>query len=130
MENSPNSKNPSINSNKLQEKVKLYNLKSDRFRYRDISQSAQKLMSEAKLKQRSDLKLNEWSKLKYSQDDWCQNTLKDPPVSPLQISYENYEELSQEEFESKYEKLNKPLIIKGATSNWKALNKWKIEVIK
>jgi histone arginine demethylase JMJD6 len=114
--------------NKIKDKVKLYNLKSERFYYGDMSESARESIKDAKLKQRSDLKLYDWEKLNFKEDNWCSEIIRNPPESPLKISYENYEDLSLEDFQSKYEKLNKPLIIKGLTNKWRAGSRWNFEV--
>jgi len=37
-------------------------------------------------------------------------------------------QISQDQFVEKYEKLYKPVVIKGATDNWKAKYKWTLTV--
>jgi hypothetical protein len=111
-------------------KVKLYNLTSDRFNYTYMSESASESIKDAKLKQRSDIKLGEWAKLNYIEDNWCADILMHPPESPMKINYENYDDMSLQDFQSKYENLNKPLIIKGVTNKWLASTRWNFEVIK
>lgn len=113
-------------SNKSLEKINLYKLTSERFQYRDMSQSATECIENAKKKQRSDLEISEWYKLKYCQESWCSDMINS--VSNSMMSYEDYENLTTEEFQTKYEKLNKPLIIKGVTSNWTAQTTWNFEV--
>jgi hypothetical protein len=109
-------------------KIKSYNLTSDRFKYDCMSKSAESEINQAKKKQRSDMELEEWEINKYYLDNWCEKMLQNPPESPLQVSYENYRELSEEDFILKYESLSKPLIVKGGTKNWRAEEKWTFEV--
>jgi hypothetical protein len=110
-------------------KIKLFRLTSERFKYDYMSESAEAEINKAKEKQRSEMKLNEWGINKFYKDDWCQRMLENPPQSHLEICYENYDDLSVEDFKLKYESLSKPLIIKGGTKNWKAKESWDFEVI-
>jgi hypothetical protein len=110
-------------------KIKSFRLTSERFKYDYMSESAEAEINKAKEKQRSEMKLNEWGINKFYKDDWCQRMLENPPQSHLEICYENYDELSVEDFKVKYESLSKPLIIKGGTNNWKAKESWNFEVI-
>jgi len=113
---------------KTKNKIKRYNLKSERFQYNEISKSAFEISNDMKLKQRSNLKLKEWRKYNYYNDDWCKMMLENVTNFNSKIRIENYDELSKEDFINKYERLSKPLIIKGATSNWRAINRWNFEV--
>ena len=110
-------------------KIKSFRLTSERFKYDYMSESAEAEINKAKEMQRSEMKLKEWGINKFYKDDWCQRMLENPPQSHLEICYENYDELSVEDFKLKYESLSKPLIIKGVTKNWKAKESWNFEVI-
>lgn len=113
---------------KIKEKIKLLGLKSKRFEYPDIGSNAEEEIEKAKKKHRSDFKLKHWKKLKYYKNTWCEEMLKNPPKGQQEVSYENYDELNIEEFREKYEKLNKPLIIKGCTDKWDATENWNFDV--
>jgi len=54
--------------------------------------------------------------------------LKNPPIGIQKVSYKNYDDLTLEDFREKYEKLNKPLIIKGSTDKWDAKENWNFNV--
>ncbi len=109
-------------------KVKVLGLKSRRFSYQVIGSKANKEVDRAKSKHRTDIDLKDWKKLRYYEDNWCENMIKNPPKGVLQISYDKYENLSIEEFREKYEYANKPVIITGVTNNWPASNKWSFDV--
>ena len=113
---------------KCYKKIKSYNLISNRFKFDCMSKSAESDINRSKLKQRSDIELEEWQTNKYYLDDWCEKMLQNSPDCPLQVSYENYDELTHEDFILKYESLSKPLIIKGTTKNWRAADNWTFEV--
>jgi len=113
----------------ITEKVKLLGLKSKRFSYPKIGLKAKKETYRAKSKHRTDIDLKEWKKLKYNKNDWCEKALKNPPKGMQEIVYDNYDGLSVEEFREKYEKANKPVIIRGCTEKWPAYHKWNFEVI-
>lgn len=113
----------------IAEKVKLLGLKSKRFSYPEIGSKAKKEIDRAKSKHRTDIELNDWKKLKYYKNTWCEKALMNPPKGMQEIAYENYDELSIEEFREKYEKINKPVIIKGCTERWPAYHKWNFDVI-
>jgi len=108
------------------DKARLYNLNSSRFK--SYSNKTEKIIAKAKKGQRSDLGSEEWFKYSYWKDDWCQSILRNPPISHLNIEYENYSELSIENFKLNYESLDKPFIIRGATLDWEAKKKWNFEV--
>jgi histone arginine demethylase JMJD6 len=91
-----------------------------------MSQSAEEISNESKLRHRSSLKLEDWQKYKYYKDSWCENVINNPPVYKIDI--EEYQDLSKENFIKKYERLSKPLIIKGGTKEWKANKNWNFEV--
>jgi len=117
-----------MSEEKIKEKIKLLGLKSKRFNFSEIGRNAEEEIEKAKLKHRSELKLKHWKKLKYYKDNWCQEMLKNPPIGMQNVSYENYDDLTLEDFREKYEKLNKPLIIKGCTEKWGAYENWNFEV--
>jgi histone arginine demethylase JMJD6 len=113
-------------SNKIIQKLKRLELTSDRFFKIEMSDKCKKIINKSKLKQRSDMKLEEWEKLKYSSDNWCEEMLKQVENSSIDI--EDYDKLSENEFIEKYEKLNKPVIIRGVTKDWPADSNWTFEV--
>lgn len=110
------------------EKVKFLGLKSKRFSYPEIGDRTQEEIKRAKLKHRSELSLKDWDKCKYYKSNWCEKILKNPPKGQQEISYENYNELTIEDFREKYEKSNKPVIIRGCTQNWPASTEWSLNV--
>lgn len=114
-------------SNKIIEKLKRLELKSSRFVRSQMSQKCQKIVNKAKLKQRSDIQLPDWEKLGYANDNWCTEMLR--TITYQGIDIEEYDRLTEEDFIEKYEKKNKPVIIKGVTDNWPANTKWTFEVI-
>jgi hypothetical protein len=114
-------------SNKIINKLKSLRLTSDRFFKTEMSEKCRKVINKAKLKQRSEMKLEEWEKLNYASDDWCEEMLKQ--IQYCSIDIEEYDKLSESDFIEKYEKLNKPLVIKGVTKDWPADTKWTFEVI-
>jgi len=116
------------NKKSIHEKVKFLGLKSKRFSYSEMDSKAKKEIERAKSKHRTDIDLKEWKKLKYYKDDWCENMIKNPPKGIQEISYDDYDNLNIEEFREKYEKMNKPVIIRGVTKNWPANNKWNFDV--
>lgn len=113
----------------IEKKVKLLGLKSKRFSYPEIGSKAKKEVDRAKSKHRTDLDLKEWKKLKFYKNNWCEKALKNMPKGMQEITYEDYDKLSIEEFREKYEKANKPVIIKGCTEKWPAHHKWNFDVI-
>jgi len=117
-----------MSEQKIKEKIKLLGLKSKRFNYSDLGSNAEEEIEKAKLKHRSEYKIKHWKKLKYYKDNWCQEMLKNPPIGIQKVSYENYDDLTLEDFREKYEKLNKPLIIKGSTDKWDAKENWNFNV--
>ena len=117
-------------SNKLkpEDKINKFGLTSGRFDNSTLGKSAEKEIKKAKKLQRSDMKSEDWTKFDFYSDDWCENMLQNPPEGVFKISYENYNNLSVEDFREKYEKLNKPVIIRGGTANWGANKNWTFEV--
>ena len=115
------------NTNKILKKVKYLGLKSKRFYNCEMSDKCKKTIDKAKLKQRTDMKLEEWEKLEYSNDNWCEEILNKLYESK-DIDIEDYDKLSSDEFIEKYEKLNKPVIIRGITKDWIADDKWTFQV--
>ncbi len=113
----------------IAQKVKLLGLKSKRFSYSEIGSKAKKEIDRARSKHRTDIELDDWRKLKYYKNYWCQKALFHPPNGMQDIAYEEYDKLSIEEFREKYEKMNKPVIIKGCTAKWPAHHKWNFDVI-
>ena len=112
----------------ISDKIKFLGIKSQRFSFSKIGSSAKKKLEYAKLKHRSDLKLDDWGKLKYYKNDWCDKMKEKPPQSIQNISVEEYENLNPEEFREKYEKLNIPVIIKGCSTKWPGFYKWNFDV--
>lgn len=123
-------KNESFSYEKfLEEKRKKLNISSERFSYSYMSKNAEAEMDSAKLKDRSYMKLQDWGKLNYYKDDWCQKMIEKYSNLEITIPIIDYNETTIEEFRNKYEKLNIPVIIKGITKSWKASNLWKFNVI-
>jgi hypothetical protein len=112
----------------LSKKLKKLKLSSERFTYSSMSENAEREIKEAKLKDRSYLNLNEWGKLNYYKDNWCQKMFEIFSKAENQLDYINYEETTVEDFRNKYEKLNIPVIIKGNTKDWKAQSLWAFDV--
>lgn len=112
----------------ISEKVKLLGLKSKRFSYPEIGSKAKKEIERAKSKHRTDISIEDWKKLKYHKNDWCDKALKNPPKGMQEISYDDYDKLSIDEFREKYERANKPVIIRGCTEKWPAYYKWNFDV--
>lgn len=113
----------------LFKKLQKLNLSSERFSYSSMSKNAEKEMNEAKLKDRSYMKLSEWSKHNYYRDNWCHKMIELFSNQENSLQIINCDETSVEEFRNKYEKLNIPVIIKGNTNKWKANKLWTFEVI-
>ncbi len=113
----------------IAKKVKLLGLKSKRFSYPEIGSNSEKVLDKAKSKHRTDIDLRVWKKLKYHKNNWCENAIKNPPKGMQEIAYEEYDKLSIEEFRQKYERENKPVVIRGCTENWPAHYKWNFDVI-
>jgi hypothetical protein len=112
----------------LENKRKKLNISSERFSYSYMSKNAESVMDAAKLKDRPYMKLQDWNKLNYYKDDWCQKMLEKYSNVEINLPYLNYDDTTIEEFRNKYEKLNIPVIIKGNTKYWKATNQWRFEV--
>jgi histone arginine demethylase JMJD6 len=112
----------------LDKKLKKLNLSSERFNYSTMSKNAERELNEAKLKDRSYMKLEDWIKLKYYKDNWCQSMLDKYSHEENRITHINCTDVNVEEFRNKYEKLNIPVIIKGNTKNWDANNNWTFDV--
>ena len=117
------------NFNKISKKVKQLGLLSKRFLKIDMNDKCKKIIEKAKLKQRSDMKLEEWEKLQYVDDNWCEEVLN-KLYDCNDIDIEEYDNLSNEEFIEKYEKLNKPVIIRGLTKYWLADSNWTFQVFR
>jgi hypothetical protein len=100
---------------------------SDRFLKNDMSDKCRKILNKAKLKQRSEMKLEDWERLNYSSDTWCEEILSQ--IKSTSIPVEDYDKLSENDFIEKYEKPNLPVIIRGVTNDWPAVNKWNFQVI-
>lgn len=113
---------------KVFKKIKKFGLTSERFKYIEMGSSAEEETNDAKLKQRSNLKLEEWGKYEYYKDDWCEKILQTPWSSNLKVAIEDYDSLSEESFREKYERLSLPLIIKGATKHWEGSKTWNFKV--
>lgn len=113
----------------ISDKIKFLGLKSQRFSFTKIGSSAKSKLEKAKLKHRSDLNLDEWDKLKYFKNDWCDKMIDKPPQGIQIINVEESDNLNREEFREKYEKLNKPVIIKGCSSKWPGFYKWNFDVL-
>lgn len=109
------------------EKSRSLGLISERFYVSGISERAEEACNEAKEEHRTDMKLSDWSKLNYFNDNWCERMLSEPPKGVLQVDIEDYDTLTIELFRKKYEKINKPLIIKNATKTWPAQKSWTFE---
>ena len=116
-----------MENNKIINKLKLLQLTSVRFFKTDMSDKCKKFINKSKLKQRSDLKLEDWEKLNYASDNWCEEMLKEIQSNPIPI--EDYHNLSESDFNEKYEKPNLPVIIRGVTKDWLADTRWTFEVI-
>ena len=112
----------------MNSKVYKHNLTSKRFSSSFMRKKVELITNEAKKENRSDISLEEWQKYGYSNYDWCQYILKNPPVGELQVDYAVYNELSVEDFQDNYERLNKPLIIQNSTNEWKANSEWNFKV--
>ncbi len=101
-------------------------LTSDRFFKEDMSDKCRNIVNKAKLKQRSNIKLEDWEKYKYSSDTWCEDMLKN--ITNSSISIEEYDKLSETDFIEKYEKQSIPVIIRGVTKDWPAQTNWTFQV--
>ncbi|XP_045603391.1 bifunctional arginine demethylase and lysyl-hydroxylase PSR [Procambarus clarkii] len=83
-----------------------------------------KRVREAKKKARPELCVEKgvWTKLDYKNNfDCCIDKIKDTAERI------HSDEVSVEEFIERYEKLYKPVVIRGITENWKAHYKWTLE---
>jgi hypothetical protein len=110
-------------------KAEYLGLTSERFKYPDIGESAKEECDKAKKKDRSEIKsLSEWQRYNYWCTSWCKDTIEKPSLCEIPISYENYDDLTIDQFRQEYEIPNKPLIIKNATQSWPALKNWTFEV--
>ena len=107
-------------------KINKLRLTSDRFFKEDMSDKCKKIVNKAKLKQRSEMKLEDWEKYKYSSDTWCEDMLN--KITNSSISIEDYDKLSESDFIEKYEKPSIPVIIRGVTNDWPAQTKWTFQV--
>jgi hypothetical protein len=118
---------------KCENKKMLHKLNSRRFQFDYMSMSAEEEIEIAKQKHRSEFPLERWYESQFYKDSWCKEIL-DMAInnksfnSPLSINIEDYNNLSLEEFQEKFEKINKPCIIKNGTQHWPAAKCWTFEV--
>lgn len=68
-------------------KAKALGLQSDRFQHSSMSESAEKAMSDAKLRDRSSIDPNVWGKDGFSRIDTCARLLADCPDDILRLDY-------------------------------------------
>ena len=71
-----------------------------------------------------DMRLSEWCKWGYAKTDICEKLFQE---CPDQIERVNAQNLSIENFKE-YERLNKPVIIRGITDSWNIEKYWTFEV--
>lgn len=81
---------------------------------------------ERKRKQREELSVWDWHKLRLYKDDkflddWIN---EDDSVSTINIDRINANDITVEEFMEKYEKPSIPVVLLGCAENWEALSKW------
>jgi histone arginine demethylase JMJD6 len=111
------------NKDRTLSKVKKLGLESERYYHGEMSKRCKKITNKAKLKHRSEIKLEDWEKLGYYKIDWAEQLLSRIDTDNT-VPREEAENLSLEDFREKYEKKNIPVIIKGVAKNWPALSKW------
>lgn len=79
-----------------------------------------------KRKQREELPLRGWHKLRlYKDDKFLNDWINEPDsVSTMNVDRINASDISVEEFMEKYEKPAVPVILLGCADHWDALSKW------
>ncbi|EGD72172.1 valve cells defective protein 1 [Salpingoeca rosetta] len=76
----------------------------------------------AKRKCRTEISTKQWSHHKYAdRDDLLKPTLESP------IDVIDYDSVSVEEFQEKYERAARPVLIRGCVSKWPAVRRWTFE---
>lgn len=87
-----------------------------------ISDKCQKLIDKSKKQIRSELKLNEWSKMNFAQTNICERLFMSCNDTIERVKVKNFTTC---EFLEKYQKGNKPVIIKNIAKKWNNSSFWK-----
>jgi histone arginine demethylase JMJD6 len=81
---------------------------------------------DAKRKQREEIGLKGWHKLRlYKEDSFLDDWINEPDeVSTINVDRVHIDDLTVEDFMERYEKPSIPCILVGCSENWDAMSKW------